>query len=340
MKKSQTSPTVRHQPAGKMMVIVLAAIVVALSCVGTGVVNAATNVNRNQQTQSTQSKNDKNDDNSGDPSNGTGSDEPAKEVSGKIVPVDPDQQSLQVAAIPYGPVQEGTSIDVPVVAGYYPEDSQDTDSLVVGVQVQVPKGGGTIYVTYFKSDNGSGGSGSGGGQGGGTSSSSSSSSPSKPSTSPSSNKPSSTSSSPSQGTSSSPTSTSNDTPKIPDGPSRNNSSNSSASSTMQQAAGQSSSSTKDHSLFSWFGDLFGGGSKGTSHSSSKKSSTSSSATDPSDTSDSTDNAGSKSSETSMKSAAGKQSTNHTQWLAIGITVVSAALLGGVIVLIVKQRRRG
>lgn len=274
---------------------------------------------------------DKTDDSSDDNAN-TG----VKEVSGQIVPVDPYQQSLKVPATSYGPVQEGTSIDVPVVAGYYPEDSQDVDSLVVGVQVQVPKEGGTIYVTYLPTKNTGGNTGDGGGASSGGSGADSTTSSSKPSSTPST----STSQLASQPSSST---TSSETPKIPDGPSQNQSASSKkSSSTTQQASGQDSDSAASSSSkpwYSWFTGWFSGNkdnqSSSSSSTSSKRGSTSSSAKKDSADNDSS----SQSAATHLKNAAGRQTRgNRTQWLAIGITVVSAGLLGGVVVLLWRQRR--
>ncbi|KRM27544.1 hypothetical protein LH991_01195 [Schleiferilactobacillus harbinensis] len=327
---------------GRLIGAVLLAGVLTLTAAGIVAVHNARAATDNSTPPTSQAdtgnKNDDQSDDSSGPSNGD-SNTGVKEVSGQIVPVDPYQQSLKVPATSYGPVQEGTSIDVPVVAGYYPEDSQDVDSLVVGVQVQVPKEGGTIYVTYLPTKNpggdtgGNGGTGSGSGSSSGGQSSGGSSTPSST--------PSTSTSQPSSQPSSS--STSSDTPKIPDGPRQNKSTSSKkSSSTTQQASGQDSDSAASSSSkpwYSWFTGWFSGNknsqSSSSSATSSKKGSTSSSAKKDSADNDSS----SQSAATHLKSAAGKTTKSHTQWLAIGITVVSAALLGGVLVLLWRQRRK-
>ncbi|MCI1890955.1 MAG: hypothetical protein LKI92_02320 [Schleiferilactobacillus harbinensis] len=311
--------------------IVNLALIVGVLIFGFGSVNkvdAANNNSLNGQRTATVKSGDSQ---SGDDSADASSDQPPKDVTGKIVPVDPTQQSLDVTPIPYGPVQEDTTIDVPVVAGYYPEDSQDVDSLVVGVQVQVPKNGGVIYVTYLKS-------GSTGGSGSGSTGGSSSSSSQSVSSSSSSNTSSSTNSG---NTSASSSGASSDTPKIPDAPSQNDSkstSKSQSTSVSKQAAGQNSQSEPNQSWLGWLENLFGRNSASQNSASSSKESKNSSSSQSTSSKLSND-AGSKSSKTEMKSAAGRNTHSSTQWVAISITVASAGLLGGVIVLIWKQRHK-
>jgi hypothetical protein len=326
---------------GRLIGTVLLAGALTLTAAGVVAVHNARAATDNSTPPTSQADTGNKNDNQSDESSSSSSGDAntgVKEVSGQIVPVDPYQHSLKVSATSYGPVQEGTSIDVPVVAGYYPEDSQDVDSLVVGVQVQVPKEGGTIYVTYLptKDTGGNTGGGSGTGSGSGSSSGGQSSGSSTPSSTPST----STSQPSSQPSSSS---TSSETPKIPDGPSQNKSTSSKkSSSTTQQASGQDSDSAASSSSkpwYSWFTGWFGGNkdnqSSSSSATSSKKGSASSSAKKDSADNDSS----SQSAATHLKSAAGKTTKSHTQWLAIGITVVSAALLGGVLVLLWRQRRK-
>ncbi|WP_146995333.1 hypothetical protein [Schleiferilactobacillus harbinensis] len=324
---------------GRLIGTVLLAGVFTLTATGVVTVHNARAADNSTPPTSQADTGNKNEDKTDDPSDSTSggnANTGVKEVSGQIVPVDPYQQSLKVPSTSYGPVQEDTSIDVPVVAGYYPEDSQDVDSLVVGVQVQVPKEGGTIYVTYLPTKNTGGNTGDGGGASSGSSGAGSTTSSSKPSITPST----STSQPASQPSSST---TSSETPKIPDGPSHNKSTSSKkSSSTTQQASGQDSDSAASSSSkpwYSWFTGWFSGNkdsqSSSPSATSSRKGSTSSSAKKDSADNDSS----SQSAATHLKSAAGKTTKSHTQWLAIGITVVSAALLGGVLVLLWRQRRK-